>query len=262
MNTEIAQMVTLTSFGNYYLTNHEFTLDMNHSTTEFCNKIEFFELSDGSETRIAKNPMDWFAYLKTKGINRLNLHFTAEKGDRLGSTFVGGGGRWIIEATKGNLSDVWDVRWKVSPGKDKNRIWVVSYGLTSQNVQIPQIIYPPVAIWHKELTDELSILKEITKKQSLDDFTKYFVEALDLLASPEPMKKISHHDLVPPGIFSLECQQIFAAVQKGWIVAMINWIETFIENAKLNAKKIKISDDLYDTMCRAIMVATNSSKFD
>ncbi len=261
MKTEIAQMVTLTSFGNYYLTNHEFNLDMNHSTLEYCIKVEFFEISDGTETLIAKNPMEWFEYLKTKGIQRLNLHFTEQKGDRMDATFVGGGGRWIIEASKGELSDVWDVRWRTSPSKDKNRIWVVSYGLTSQDVQIPQIIYPSVDIWHKELTDDLSILKEITKKQSLNDFTKYFVDALDLLESPEPMKKISHPDLVPPGIFSLECKQIFAAVQKGWIVAVINWIETYIEDDKINKKKIKISDDLYNSMCRAIMVATNSSKF-
>ena len=90
---------------------------------------------------------------------------------------------------------------------------------------------------------------------------KYFVEGLDLLESPEPMKKISHPDLVPLEIYPLKCRQIFAAVQKGWIVANISWIETCIEDDKLNKKKIKISDDLYDTMCRAIMVATNSSKF-
>ena len=261
MKTEIAQMVTLTSFGNYYLTNHDFNLEMNHSTAKFCIKIEFIEFNDGTETLIAKNPMEWFEYLKTKGIKRLNLHFTGEKVDRLDATFAGGGGRWIIEASKGDLSDVWDVRWRPSTTKDKDRIWVVSYGLTSQDVQIPQIIYPPVDIWHKKLTDELSILKELTKKQSLDDFTEYFVEALDCLDSPEPIKNSSHHDLVPPGIFSLKCKQIFAAVQKGWIVASINWIETYIEDNKINKKKIKISDDLYTTMCRAIMVATNSSKF-
>lgn len=263
MKTEIAQMVSLTSFGNYYLTNHEFDLDMNHSTTEFCIKIEFIEFNEGTETPIAKNPMEWFEYLKTKGIKRLNLHFATEKGDRLDASFAGGGGRWIIEASKGELSDVWDVRWKTSTSKDKNRIWVVSYGITAQDVEIPHIIYPPIDFWHKKLTDELSILKDLTKNQSLDDFMKFFVEGLDLLESPEPMKKTSyHHDLVPPEIFPLKCKQIFAAVQKGWIVASINWIETYIEDDKQNGKKIKISDDLYDTMCRAIMVATNSSKFD
>jgi len=264
MNTEVAQMIALTSYGNLYLTNHDISLDLNHSTTDDCLTIEFVELlqneGDQEENMVANNPMKWFEYLKSSEVQLLRFHFSPGGGNRMDANFVGGGGRWIIEADKGDVSDIWDVRWSfVSEGKG-NRIWGVNYGLTSKNIILPQIVYPPVEYWHKKITDGITKINTLVKKKGLVSFVQLLEKSLVLLEHSDPIAQIKHNDLVPPDVYSTTSTQIFAACQPAWIITMPDWIDMTLENKKDDQKISKLSDELYNNLCRGIMVATNSVK--
>jgi len=262
MKLELAQMITLTSYGNAYLANQSFALDLNHSTTDSCKKIDFIELISNGETSeeilLANNPNEWFEYLRTSNVINLKLHFPPTGGDRFSAHIIGGGGRWIIEAFKGDLSDLWDVRWKVNSSRDEARIWHVTYGLSSKNYNLPIIKYPPLEYWYEALIVEITKIKKFAVKQSLVQYIDLFQNALDLIISDDPLSLIVHNDLVPPKAYDLKAKQILAACNKAWIVAMVNWNELSFKG-KIKKEYTKISNDLYLKMCRAIMVATNSS---
>jgi len=263
MKLDLAQMITLTSYGNAYLVNQSFTLDLNHSTTDSCKKIDFIELiSNGEpseEILLANNPNEWFEYLRTSNIINLKLHFPPTGGDRIDASIIGErGGRWIIEVNKGPLSDVWDVRWNYDPSGDKARLWSVTYGLTSKNYNFPIINYPPLEYWYKQLIVEITKIKKFAVKHSLIQFIDIFQNALDCIVSDDPLSLIVHNDLVPPERYDLKAKQIFAACTKAWVVATVNWNELSFKE-KIKKEYTKLSDDLYLKICRAIMVATNSS---
>jgi hypothetical protein len=228
-----------------------------------CKKISFIELiSEGEsseEILLANTPHEWFEYLKTNGFKNLKLHFPPTGGDRMSASFIGDGGRWIIEALKGPISDIWNVKWNVKPFEDEERIWNVTYGLTSKNYSLPKIEYPPLEYWHKELSVEIKKIKKFTEKQSLVQYIEIFQNALECMISEDPLNLIFHHDLIPPQMYDLKAKQIFAACTKSWIIAMVDW-NNLVFKGKIHKEYNKISDDLYLKICRAIMVATNSYK--
>jgi len=261
MKLDLAQMVTLASYGNANLTKQYISLDLNHSTTHSCKKISFIELISKGETSeeilIANTPNEWFEYLKESNVKNLKLHFPPTGGDRFSASLVGGGGRWIIEAFKELLSDIWDVRWNVNPFEGKERIWTVTYGLTSKNYNLPKIEYPPLEYWHKELIIEIKKIKKFAEKHSLVQYVDIFQDALDCMLSGDPLSLITHNDIIPPENYDLKAKQIFAACNNAWIVAMVDWNELEFKG-KIQKEYNKLSDDLYLKICRAIMVATNS----
>ncbi|KKM83187.1 hypothetical protein LCGC14_1311900 [marine sediment metagenome] len=261
MKLDLAQMVALTSYGNAYLTNQSISLDLNHSTTNSCKKIDFIELISNGKTSeeipLASKPNEWFEYLRTNDVINLKLHFPPTGGDRISASMIGGGGKWIIEAFKGSLSDVWEGRWNFNPSGDETRIWSVTYGLTSKNYNLPLIEYPPLEYWHKELIVGITKLKKFAIKQSLDQFIDIFQNALDCIASDDPLSLIIHNDLVPAEKYERKAKQIFAACTKAWIVAMVNWNDLSFKG-KIQKEYTKLSNNLYLKICRAIMVATNS----
>lgn len=260
MNLEIAQMITLISYGNAYLNGHSISLDLNHSTTNSCKKIDFIEWIANGETSkeilLANNPNEWFEYLKNADVKNLKLHFPPTGGDRMSASFLGGE-RWIIEAFKGPFSDIWDVRWKIQPHQMEERIWEVTYGLTSKNYNLAKIKYPQLEYWHKELINGITKIKRFAEKQALAQFINIFQSALDCLISKDPLSLIIHNDIVPQEMYNLMAKQIFASCAKAWIVVMVDWNKLLFKG-KIHKEYNKISDDLYLKICRALMVATNS----
>ncbi len=172
---------------------------------------------------------------------------------------LGGGGTWLIEAFKGSVSDIWHVKWNFNPYGEKTRIWSVTYGLTSKNYNQPLIKYPPLEDWHKKLIVGITKIKKFAEKQSLIQFIDIFQNALDNIESDDPLSLIVHNDLVIPENYELKAKQIFAACAKAWIVAMVDWNDLSFKG-KIQKEYTKLSDDLYLKICRAIMVATNSSQ--
>ncbi|MFX1363577.1 MAG: hypothetical protein ACFFCE_11205 [Promethearchaeota archaeon] len=164
----------------------------------------------------------------------------------------------MIEAFKDPLSDIWDVKWNFIPFGDKERIWSVIYGLISKNYNQLKIDYPPLEYWNKELISEITKIKKFAEKQSLIQYVDIFQDALDCIVSDDPLNLITHNDLVPPEKYNLKAKQIFAACNKAWIVAMVDWNELHFKG-KIQKEYNKLSDDLYLKICRAIIVATNSS---
>ncbi len=263
MKLELAQMITLTSYGNAYLTNKSISLDLNHTTTKSCKKIDFIELITkgeiSEEIPLASNPNEWFEYLRANSVIKLKLHFPPTGGDRISASLIGGGGTWIIEAFKGSVSDIWHVKWNFNPYGDKTRIWSITYGLTSKNYNHPVIKYPQLEYWHKKLIVGITKIKKFAEKQSLGQFIDIFQNALDYIISDDPLSLTVNNDLVPLEMYEIKAKQIFAACTKAWIVAMVNWNDLSFKG-KIQKEYTKLSDDLYLKICRALMVATNSSQ--
>ncbi len=144
MNGHVAQIASICSYSNAMLKNDVSTqFTMSHSTAQFCKTIMFIDWVPASflgmlsgpkkfkENLIAENFDKWVQFLKNNGTKSLWLHYVSSDdpklGDRLSSAFVGGGGRWLIEANYGRYSDYWEARWKTSK-RQYNRVWDVTYG--------------------------------------------------------------------------------------------------------------------------------------
>jgi len=69
MKIELAQMITLTSYGNAYLNNKPISLDLDHSTTNSCEKINFIELISNGEISKEMQQVHLFKEKKTNFLN-------------------------------------------------------------------------------------------------------------------------------------------------------------------------------------------------
>ena len=101
-------------------------------------------------------------------------------------------------------------------------------------------------------------IKKFAVKQSLVQYVAIFQNALDCIESDDPLSLTVYDNLVPPEKYDLKAKQILAACTKAWIVATVDWNE-LIFKGKVKKEYIKLSNDLYLKICRAIMVATNST---
>src|SRR5438045_4027623 len=150
MTGPLAQIVTLSGFGNDFLYNGRLTASFydTNSSFQFCNKVDFrvfkqaFFFSKRKELVIADNPVEWFTYLKNNGCKKLRLFFQPSKDQSFAKDYkiaglIGGGGTWLIEAVYNNYSNGWANRWEVTKKDDPdNNIWTVNYGMTVKTCQL------------------------------------------------------------------------------------------------------------------------------
>lgn len=135
MQGTIAQVVALVLEGNAVLRDvNSFGMGMEHSANKFCEFVRFVDLAKTptgwSERQVATDPTAWFQYLKERGFTELRmLHGPSNDPnvdavkvtDRMLVGFVGGGGRWSVQANKPNSSDYWEARWAVGDQQHADR---------------------------------------------------------------------------------------------------------------------------------------------
>ena len=139
MQGMIAQAVALTIHGNAALRVAN-TFDANafypaNSTFKFCESVNFSDRTRNSTqfalTPYANDPIAWLEKLKHEGVTTLRIAYGSsgqtQVADRMLVGFVGGGGKWLIEAV-GNGSDYWESGWQVGDrGRADKKIWRVNY---------------------------------------------------------------------------------------------------------------------------------------
>lgn len=269
MNGPIAQITSLTAYTNAFLFGKEpFSFNLSNSTAQFCEKIRYIDwvkkIFKHGERMIAQNPDEWAEFFKNSGIESLWLHYVpsqnADIKDRYSVGFVGGGGRWLIEANYGSNSDYWEARWEVGNREAQNkRIWVVIYGRISRNDIKRQFKPDSLMMVSQKLEQNLKDAKVFTEKHDIKYFGECFDKALKCLYSEEPLELVYHKDLLPKSFQNLKVHQILSSCQAAWVFGgMGSWNDMGFDGEEQELYE-KISDNLYKTICEAIPIAVNSN---
>jgi hypothetical protein len=263
MTGTLAQLISLVTYGNFYLINlvqNEFK-DSN-TTLQFCNMVHFIDYENKTEITISKSINDWFLFLKNDNVKYLKLHYQSEKiNDRMLAGFVGGGGRWLIEAKKEAGSDFYEGMWKVTDPKNVNKkIWSVGYVRIAKNYNF-NVEYPSKLNKIKNnLLKDLNEILKFAKENDITNFAKFFENGLNCLNSNKPfdIKEVYHKDLIPENYLNLEASQILAACHTSWVFGgMGSWNDMGFEGKKQKVYE-KVSENLFKDINIGIVCAVNS----
>ncbi|MFZ0733774.1 MAG: hypothetical protein WAM79_15730 [Candidatus Sulfotelmatobacter sp.] len=273
MQTSIAQIAALTIYGNAFLLRPSAVADFYpaNSTFQHCEYINFLDLrKDGGkwiEEPFAADPLAWFAALRKQEIDTLRMQYgpsgQTQAADRELVGFVGGGGRWLIEAQRSGLSDFWEARWQVG---DRNRadrkIWRVTYVRIAKD-------QPPILPQGLENLDKLSKefeqnlveIEEFARSQKIDNFANIFKSARARLHSDPPSSDQYHSDLTRPEFLPPSACQLLAACQDAWVFGgMGSWNDQSFDAATQPRYEV-LSEKLYQLLNRVVIMAANASSY-
>jgi hypothetical protein len=270
MQTPIAQVIALTLFGNGALQGQQ--VDQNYfpsnSTFAFCEYVKFVDAShdtdQSKETSYADNPLEWINRLISSNVQTLRLIYTSseqdELSDRMTAGFVGGGGRWLIEAITPKGSDYWEASWEVGDENHPNDlIWQVTYGRIAKSEQSVQIDSRKLSEVKSDLTATLNEIINFADKHKLNEFSKSFRHGLKVLESNNPLEEVFHKDIAPDGLLNTEASQLLAASQAAWVFGgMGSWNDLGFEGSE-QEYYVELSESLYQLLNEAYFVAVNTT---
>ncbi len=267
MQGTIAQAIGLVISGNATL--GEAPPDAgwpNAHVFQFCHQVRFVSLAGDPEKPdvepYAPDPNAWLQRLKTDGIRGLRLHHLhsnrAEISDRMSVALIGGGGRWLIEAAKGERSDLWEARWAVTRRDDPDRrIWTVTYGRVAEAIEPPETPHHDPDTLHTALRGTLGAIAAFARAQRLGTFAGAFERSLKALDSNAPPTGHTFDDLPLSGL-PLSTRQLLGAVEAGWVFGgMGSWNDLGFEGIA-QATYDRLSEALFTGFNAALVVAANS----
>ncbi|HLA58184.1 MAG TPA: hypothetical protein VK622_05470 [Puia sp.] len=272
MQTELAQIISLTSYGNEFMRTEQ--VDQNYfpgsSVFQHCNLVDFrdfkksFFSSKKTESVSANNPLDWFRLLKKEGCVKLRLYYKPTEKNEFGpeynlAGFSGGAGTWLIETNFGGYSHYWQKRWQVTQ-KDApdNKVWGVNYArivekFTPANQQLD------VEETKSKLAKTIKELVDFCLQQDLKSWLDTFQKADKILSDPTPNKLYYHQDLLVVKNYSLNAQQLLFAAGTAWVFGGMGWWNDMGFNEK-DAQEIyiRLSQQLYEQLLQSILATSNS----
>ena len=273
MQGTIAHVVALVLEGNAALRGVSSPgLGSGHSAMKFCEFVRFADLAKTptgwSERLVADDPIAWFDYLKDRGFNELRMsHGTStdpnvdgvKVTDRMLVGFVGGGGRWLVQANKPNGSDYWEARWTVGDQQRADRrIWQVTYGRIAKNQSLRAGEQIDLQALRDEFRDVLERIRAFATKRGLDNFSACFARGQEDLAATSPVHAF-HKEFANPSLLPLEAIQLLSAAQSSWVFGgMGSWNDLGFDGED-QATYESLSEELYGTVNRVIVAATNAS---
>jgi hypothetical protein len=272
MQTELAQLISLTSYGNEYLKTGNIPENYypGNSIFQFCNVVDFrnrekkWYSTTLIETITAEDPLIWFKNLKNEGCTKLRLYYKPSTDTTFGpeynlAGFSGGAGTWLIETIFDSFSRYWQKHWQVTNQlSPDNKIWAVNYAgnvqkaiTTNQQLDITSIT--------SRFKNVLRDLVEFCDKQNLQDWKGTFEKASNVLSSHTPNKEYYHHELIVTKNYSLATQQLLFAVAQSWVFGGMGWWNDMgFKNKRVNEDFLRLSQRLYDLLLQGIVGATNS----
>lgn len=271
MQGTIAQDVALIIHGNAALRGAR-TFDANafypaNSTFKSCESVKFSDRSwNGAQfvlTPYANDPTAWLQRLRNERITSLRMAYgpsgQTQVADRALVGFVGGGGRWLIEAV-GSGSDWWESGWQVGDRTRVDRkIWRVNYYRIAKDQPCSNSAPIDLEGVKEQLASTLREITAFARSQKLDGFATCFDSALSALSSNAPYEGVFHNDMAPPGFLPLSANQLLGAVQAAWVFGgMGSWndLGAFGENQQ---RYDDLSERLYQLLNRATVAAANWS---
>jgi hypothetical protein len=210
---------------------------------------------------LAKDPESWFAYLARNGVSHLKMHYSSasEEGvpDRTSVAFSGGGGYWFIETVRPAGSALWESVWDFTRNRGMT-IWRVWYVLSKVRPDELHDLPYSLGETRKGLQQALVDISSFAKKHDdTKDWVSWFQRALDSLASEYDARTA---EILPAGCFTREAEQLMAASRHAFVFGgMGSWNDVlFGAPDEVEKEYHRVSDRLYDAICRAIVAAVNS----
>lgn len=265
MQTAALQVMALVTHGNAFLADvpiGEFYPA--HGIFQFDEYTRFSDLEPGrdggawTETPYAEDPNAWFERLLAEKCLGLRAQWIpSEKGaaeDRKTVVFVGGGGRWVVEAVFEDGSDIWEARWTLGDqAHPQRKIWRVTYGRIAKKWKTApesQRTLEQVAEWVKLV---LQNALEYAKGIGQQNFAVSFDEALTLLKAD---RLLPPYGLALEGQLPLEASRLLAAANAGWVFGgMGSWNDIGDESPEYE----KVSGNLFEVLTIALVESVNRS---
>ncbi|MBS1599056.1 MAG: hypothetical protein JST75_12600 [Bacteroidetes bacterium] len=268
----LAQVISLTSYGNEYLHTGKLSSDfyLTNSTFQFCNTVDFRDFKEAStffkkrEKIVANNPYDWLHWLKSKNCKKISLIYQYSVDPKLKpehelAGMVGGGGDWIIQTIHDDYANYWWNYWTAGNQNAKDRkIWSVKY-IKSHKKQIISRVQIDISKQRSLLQASLQEVTEFAYSKNLTSWGDVFRKSQDVLTEELPGHAYYHQDLIVRENYSLDARQLLFAAAAAFVFGgMGSWNDMWFEKQEDNQKYNDISARLYHEINRSIMVAINS----
>jgi len=271
MTGTLAQIISLTSYGNDFLSSKQIVNDYYplNSTFQFCNLVDFRDFkrplfSKPKETIIAKDPNEWFNYLQLSNCKKIRLYYRHSKNQTFATDhklagMVGGGGTWLIETIYDDHSNYWSNRWEVTKKDDpNNKIWSVNYVVTHKKQPVNDLhfdLHETFDLLEKELIE----IGDFASEKKLFDWSGIFSKAKTILHHSSPNLEYYHKDLIAEKNYSLLAKQILFAAGSAWVFGgMGSWNDLGFDTKDENQRYEELSARLYDAINQSILAAINS----
>ena len=260
MNIEILQYGLITAYGNAYIKERNISFDKNHPMSNSIQNIKFVRKSSELEPLsksdlIAKNPNEWFKFLKENKFSRLYLTYQlstiTKLKEHISEAFTGGGSQWIILAEKEEFYDLWNILNRTEEGDN-----ITYYLLALENSDLGVLKFPSLETSKLYLKEILTDLIKFTVKSELPKWSDTFQKAIDYLSN-ENLEELIDDNILPSDCYSLETRQVLSACDKAWVFGGIGSWNDVVKVYDYNLYN-RLTANLYDSVCKAFVSAINS----
>ncbi len=260
MNKDVLEIAFLTAFGKANLKGKDSPFLKNHPAAYNYRNMRFVKKEPSVEQLlakdiIAKDPNDWFTYLKNNKFTKLHLIYKPELKLKMKphykKFFDSKSNSWYIFAEKDSKYDVWKQKWQAENGEA-----ISYYYLLIEAMEIDKISTLSLETTIRFLKIILNELIEFTTRNELTNWTNVFQTALDKFNINNPSELLSD-EYLPTECYSLEAKQILTACDQAWVFGgMGSWNDiVHVDNYDIYRR---LTDNLYDTLNNSVAAAINS----
>jgi hypothetical protein len=270
MNLDLAQTIALVAHGNGFLLGSKYAqppeLTQSNSTFQLVASQRFIREDPRLPTarrdvEVARNTAGWYEDLRTRKAHQLWLvvfeiqhtHVPAYIAAAF-SNFPG----WAIQIDFEGAQEFWVPRWDAGRRDDPSRrIWEVVYRgvMSSDSAESAPV---DLAQACTELRLAIDAAEVFARRAYVDFWADWFIHALSLLDSVEPIPPF-HRNLLPKNGYSLRARQtLSAAVQSFVFGGMGSWNDLSFNDEELQRDYVQVTRNLYKAVMAALVGATNA----
>lgn len=273
MQGAISQTVGLTLYANEFLRTGNSATARNFwpasSEFQFCEYVKFVDITGRGENgemrrvTLAEDPLAWFDYLKASGIH--TLHYAnapvrsggPDMSPRMTAGFVGGGGRWLIEAVGPDGAELWEGVWEIGDKtREDRKIWQVTYlrFATGEPCRHKPIT---IATARNDVSRALEAALAFAQSKNISNFAACFQKGLDVFSAPEPLPAAYSGAAGAALNLPLPVRQLWGACSYGWVFGgMGSWNDMGFEGDEQQRYEL-YSDALYAALLQGVFATAN-----
>lgn len=248
MLTEIAQVITIVSYGNAFL-NGERNLEAYTNLKRKSKNIEFKDGCTKDKRIFARDVMEWFKYLEKNGCNKIRLLVTPKPNGIFEGVMINESVQWTIETIFKEYSDYWTYLWH----NDYTEYLRIRCNQSITNSQ------SNLEIVRMDLEQTLNKMIDFAYSINLEADAKFFTHSKKELFSNDPHEPEVHQDIVISSNYGLLAKQIlFGAISSWCFSGMGSWSDSFVFPSEKQKTKENITKELFFSICSAIVASVNS----
>ena len=256
MISTIQRLVALATYANVTLNGMKESFDLEQLLAHNCYSMEFIERPPmnipGSSKKIASDAGAWISTLldsEAKGVLLLFMD-TKQHGlpDHITSAFVGGGSHWMVIVKYHDTNHLYSFEGRNS-GSLKDQFVLLDREFPNQT---------------STSTVADSRIRIDNVLESLVDFARSHEHSSHWAAIFENAKRVLNEstpgnpDFIPSGIYSLDSHRLIEAAFQSWVFGGMGSWNDLAFNAADQERYMTLSDDLYKSICTAIIAGVNS----